>query len=145
MTGVGASGVIKEDLIMGNKTYYESSIKPIKPGDLQEVFRLDPIIEYMNNAIFERHFHREVVAYNNDYYAFIYPYERWSADVLDRAIKEFEDAGWDIFWRDVYDGRGPHTCFYVNRSHFPESEWDNFWQGVHDATSSKPEEDPCDA
>ena len=109
----------------GGSDQGESELQPIKPSIMNEVFRLDPIIEYMNNAILERDFHLESVPYDQDYCAFIYyPYRRFPKNVLDRAIEKFREYGWDCFWKDIYDVRGPHTCFYVHKKHFPELEED---------------------
>jgi hypothetical protein len=94
--------------------------EPISPEQAIAVnYSMNPIIDYINEQLLLRNWHTQHIK-RSDYLAIIFPYGRFSDSMKDRAVKLFVKVGWDCYWDDAYDGRGPHECFYVHRRHFAE-------------------------
>lgn len=97
-------------------------IKPIDPSTIDKTLNLaltEDAIEYFNKKISFRDWHKQHVK-SNYHAVIISPFGRWDKDVMDAVVEAFKKLGWNCRWSDAYDGRGPHQCFYVHKSHFIE-------------------------
>lgn len=102
-----------------------SSIQPISPLEIPP----DPIpgplydeaIRFINEAITSHRWHKmfsEKEEIRDNYNAVILsPYDHYTT-VMPMVVEKFKKLGWDCFFNYNSDGRGPHHCFYVNKSHF---------------------------
>lgn len=97
-------------------------MKPIKPNEVNFEHPVKgPLFEravlYINEAISTKRWHHQIIEVK-DYNAIILsPYEYYNS-VMDMVVEDFKKAGWDCYWKNAYDARGPHHCFYVHKKHF---------------------------
>jgi hypothetical protein len=81
---------------------------------------LDEAISYVNDKIQSRAWHNNFADpkdIQEKYYAIIItPYNRFPVQTIKETVKEFKSKGWDFMWRECYDARGPHSCFYVAKT-----------------------------
>lgn len=97
--------------------------KPINPSELtNEVLKerlIDEVTRQINYNILNSNWHNQFSGPKSENYTAVIlaPFGRFTK-VMDEVVVRFQKEGWNCCWSEAYDARGPHQCFYVNKTHF---------------------------
>jgi hypothetical protein len=106
-----------------DEKYAKHIVTPIKPqhnytGILtNKELELFEAIQYINFRIIKKEWHIQINKVDGYHAIVLAPYGSFLS-VMDTVVEQFKKAGWDCYWKETSDSRGPHNCFYVNQRHF---------------------------
>lgn len=78
------------------------------------------MVEFINESIYLNRWHDQHFPLKDDggdWNAILLNYDV-NKRLMDDIVEVFTLAGWDCKWQPARDARGPHKCFYINKSHF---------------------------